>query len=123
MPNWEPATYEITDTGENILLLESEVDKALGIDAPSDFHHWLGKLMMHIGYTYDEVRHSSNGCPNCRGEIVDRWATYTPYFNEYHITTETAWAPMDECIATFVRHFCPDAVINRTQVIEVTEEI
>ena len=126
MPNWEPASYEIIDTKQNIEKLGAEIEKAMALTAKSDFDNWLGLLMLHIGWSYEEVCKSDNGCPNCRGWIVDRWVSqYFPDDNkmEYHLETETAWSPMDKCIVLFVRHFCPDAVIYQTQVVEITEEL
>ena len=126
MPNWESAAYEIIDTKQNIEQLGVEIEKAMAIEAESDFNNWLGLLMLHIGWTYEQVRKSTDDCPNCRGWITDRWTSqYFPDdgMMEYHLATESAWAPMDECIVQFVRHFCPDAVIYQTQMVEITEEL
>ena len=126
MPNWEGADYEIVDTKSNIERLGVEIEKAMAIENSSDFDDWLGLLMLHIGWSYEQVRKSADGCPGCRGWITDRWTSkYFPddEFAEFHIGTESAWVPMDDCIVQFVRHFCPDAVITRSQMIEVTEEL
>lgn len=126
MPNWESADYEVVDTKQNIEKLGVEIEKAMTMENQSDFDDWLGLLMLHIGWNYEQVRKGSDGCPNCRGWITDRWTSkYYPNAEmaEYHLATESAWTPMDECIVQFVRHFCPDAMISRTQMVEYTEEL
>lgn len=123
MPNWESAEYQIVDKADAIDELEKELEEAMSIEDSSDFDDWLGDLLLHLGYSLEDVEHS-RGCPNCRGWITNRWSSrhwMDRDMKSLHIETESAWAPMDECIVEFVRHYCPDAVIYRTQLVEITE--
>ena len=120
MPNWEFANYDVTDTPDNIAMLDAAFDAAKEIESESDFGPtWLGNLMLKIGYKYDDVCHRTNGCPNARGSITDRWAVG----DTLTVQTETAWEPLDECMVEFIRYFCPDASIYRSQMVEYTEEL
>ena len=109
MPNWCYTIIKLYNTPEKITALDKALQEAQKEwRVKSDFGSmWLGNLLVHMGYSKDEV---VNGDIRCRGSITDISVSK----EEINLATETAWSPMLQVIRLFADKFAPDTEITYT---------
>ena len=101
---------EITISGEEdeIRLLNDEMEKAFeeGKNQGGRSDQWLGYLMLHIGYSVDNLPVS------CRGSVC--YHELSEDGTSLFIETETDWSPMLQVFLLFIQKYAPEAELIYT---------
>lgn len=110
MPNWCYTEYYIKSSDENkINALYEALQRTEKMSHPDvSFQHWLGYLLMDLGYSFEEA--CDTRTIHCRGEIEE----YENHKGEILIRTSTAWAPMHDPVRLFVNKYAEGAEIYYT---------
>ena len=104
MPNWTYTTYvfrskekEPVQDFRNKLLIWTQ-EKSLCENAWDGSSYWLGNILLHAGFEYDDKYGGFHEC-HCRGSIeeireLEEESLHNENFFYFIVTTETAWVEM-----------------------------
>ena len=119
MANWCSTWITFSGDPEQVRILHEELLKARDTGDEDLKKDWLGKLLLHIGYSSEEA--SNDKICFCDGYIV--YHEYYPEHDELRIDTESKYVPALLVFRCFLEHFHLDEVELIYEAIEMGNEI
>lgn len=120
MPNWTYTTYvfrskekePIQDFRNKLLIWTQE--KSLRENAWNGSSYWLGNILLHTGFEYDDKYGGFHEC-HCRGSIeeireLEEESSRGEYFFYFIVTTETAWIEMPKMWNLIIDKLYPEKI-------------